>query len=185
MQAWMVSPCPHPARRYLAPNSSPARKGSAGSSPRAQQPDGRLGHDQRDVALQPLPQALAQVGRPVLPRREIDPHLAVPDLHGKDARLVGELVEGPAALEIEAGVVPVAGQDAVLQGAPVQGKAHVGTAVVHGVHPAIVEEERERVPGNPDGGAPGGAHLVQPSGPHEAIRDGIQRRNPFLVYASL
>ena len=33
MQACMVSPCPHPARRYRAPNSSPARKGSAGSSP--------------------------------------------------------------------------------------------------------------------------------------------------------
>ena len=71
MQACMVSPCPHPARRYLLPNSSPTRKGSAGSSP-AKQPDGRLGHDQRDVALQPISQALAQVSRTVLPRREIN-----------------------------------------------------------------------------------------------------------------
>jgi len=41
------------------------------------------------------------------------------------------------------------------------------------------------VPGDPDGGAPSGAYIVQPSCPHEAIRDGIQRRNPFLVYTSL
>ena len=64
-------------------------------------------------------------------------------------------------------------------------EAHVRAAVVDGVHPAIVEEERQRMPGNPDGGAPSGAYVVQPSGSHEAIRDGIQRRNPFLVYTSL
>src|SRR5215211_9192836 len=108
----------------------------------AKQPDGRLGHNQRDVALQPIPQALAQVSRSVLPRRNIYPYLAVFDLDGEDACLVGELVEGATALEIEAGVVPVAGQDPVLQGAPVQGEAHVGTAIVQGVYPAFVEEER-------------------------------------------
>lgn len=41
------------------------------------------------------------------------------------------------------------------------------------------------MPGDPDGGAPSGAYVVQPSGPHEAIRDGIQRRNPFPAYTSL
>src|SRR5215213_9419941 len=67
----------------------PGAERLCGIFPAAQQPDGRLGHDQRDVALQPLPQALAQVGRPVLLRREIDPHLTVPDLHREHARLVG------------------------------------------------------------------------------------------------
>jgi hypothetical protein len=67
----------------------------------------------------------------------------------------------------------------------VQGKTHVGTAVVHGVHPTLVEEERERVSGNPDGGAAGGSHLFQPGRSHEVIRGGIQRRNPFPFYASL
>src|SRR5215217_2148245 len=109
----------------------------------------------------------------------MDPHLAVPDLHRKDARLVGELVEGPAALEIEAGVVPVAGQDALLQGAPMQGELHMRTSIVHGVYPAIVEEEGERVSADADEGATGGAYVLQASGSHEVIPDGIQRPNPF------
>ena len=62
----------------------------------------------------------------------------------------------------------MAGQDAVLQGAPVQREPHVGTAVVHGVYPAVMEEECERVAGNPDRDATSGAHVVQPSGSHEA-----------------
>src|SRR3712207_8287908 len=70
----------------------------------AQQAYRRFGQNQRDVALQPVEQALALVGQLVLPRREVHPHLAVPDLHREDARLVGELVEGPSALQIEAGV---------------------------------------------------------------------------------
>src|SRR5829696_4289905 len=32
MQVWIVNPCPHPPRRYQAPNSSPVRNGSVGSS---------------------------------------------------------------------------------------------------------------------------------------------------------
>src|SRR5918993_3356382 len=96
----------------------PNAKRFGGIFPAAQQPDGRLGHDQRDVALQPIPQALAQVRRTVLSRREINPYLVVSDLHRKDARLVSKLVEGSTALEVEAGVMPVAGGDAVLLGPP-------------------------------------------------------------------
>jgi hypothetical protein len=103
---------------------------------------------------------LALVGQLVLSRREVHPHLAVPDLHREDTRLISELVEGPAALQIEAGVVPVAGQDAVAYAPPVQGEPHVGTAIVHGVHAAIVEEERQRVTGDLDRHAAGGAHIV-------------------------
>jgi len=61
----------------------------------------------------------------------------------------------------------------------VQREAHVGTAIVHGVYPAIVEEERERVSGDPDGGATSGAYVLQASGSHEVIREGIQLPNPF------
>jgi hypothetical protein len=135
----------------------------------AQQPDGRLGHDQRDVSLQPISQALAQVRRTVLPRREINPYLTVSNLDGEHACLVSKLVEGSAALEVEAGVMPVAGEDAVLQRAPMQGESHVGTAIVQGVHPTVMEEERQRVAGDTDRGATGATHIVQPGGPHEVI----------------
>jgi hypothetical protein len=112
---------------------------------------------------------LALVGSLVLPRREIHPHLAVPNLHREDTRFIGELVEGPAALQIEACVVPVAGQDAVAHAPPVQGESHVGTTIVHSVHAAVVKEERQRVTGNPDRHATGSAHIVQPTGSHEVI----------------
>jgi hypothetical protein len=49
-------------------------------------------------------------------------------------------------------VVPVAGQQAVLDG-PLrerEGKAHVGTAVVDGVDPGLVVEQVDRVVGGRD-----------------------------------
>src|ERR671911_2598109 len=97
----------------------PRAKRFGGIFPAAQQPDDRLGHDQRNVALQPISQALAQVSRTVLPRREIHPYFVVSNLNGEHAGLVSKLVEGSTALEVEAGVMPVAGEDAVLPGTPV------------------------------------------------------------------
>ena len=85
-----------------------------GIFPAAQQPNGRLGHDQRDVVLQPISQALAQIRRTVLPRREINPYLTVSDLDREYACLVGKQVEGSTALEVKAGVMPVTGEDAIL-----------------------------------------------------------------------
>ena len=83
--------------------------------------------------------------------------------------LVGELVEGPAAFQVEAGMVPVTGQDAILYGPPVQREPHVGTAIIHSVYLAVVEEERQRASADSDGDAPGGAHLVQPTGSYEVV----------------
>ncbi len=57
--------------------------------------------------------------------------------------VVGEEVEGVALLQLEASVVPVAGQNAVLDGPPSKRKAHVWTAVVDGVDLALVMEERD------------------------------------------
>ena len=96
MQACMVSPCPHPARRYRTPNSSPVRKGSAGFSPVPSNPMADLAST--NEMLRSNPQALAQVGRSVLRRREINPYVVVPNLYGENACLVGKLVKGSTAL---------------------------------------------------------------------------------------
>src|SRR5215218_7424225 len=119
------------------------------------------------------------MGELVLSRREVHPHLAVSNLHREDARLVGELVEGPAALQIEAGVVPVTGQDAVSYRPAVQRESHMGAAVVHSVYLAAVEEERERVTGDTDVHLTGGTHVVQPGGSHEVTGSRLQPRSPF------
>ena len=50
-----------------------------------------------------------------------------------------------------------------------QGESHVGTAIIQGVHPTVMEEERERVAPDTDRGAAGGTHIVQLGGPHEII----------------
>jgi hypothetical protein len=96
----------------------------------------------------------------VFPWSEVYPYLTVSDLYREDACLVGELVECTAALQVESGVVPVAGQDAVPDRPPVQGKAHVGAAVVHGMYLATVEKEHQRTTSDADGEAACGAYIV-------------------------
>src|SRR5262245_62367073 len=50
------------------------------------------------------------------------------DRTGRD--IVGPQIEGAAALEIEARVMPMTGEDAVLDGAAIKRKAHMRAAVV-------------------------------------------------------
>ena len=109
---------------------------------RFQQGDHGLGVHQRDVLLQALPEAVAPVFRVAgaVPRTR-HPHVAVPYLHREYRHVVGKEVEGAAALQVEVRVMPVAGQDAVLDRPPVQRETHVGTAVVHGVHLSVVVVE--------------------------------------------
>jgi hypothetical protein len=45
----------------------------------------------------------------------------------------------------------------------------MGTAVVHGVYLAVVEEECERTTGEANGDAPVSAYLLQPSGSHKVV----------------
>ena len=58
------------------------------------------------------------------------PDLAIAHLGGAGRHVVCPQIEGTATREIEAGVVPVAGQGAVLDAAAIQGKAHVRAAIV-------------------------------------------------------
>ena len=82
---------------------------------RLAQPDDALGDDQRQVLLQALHQLASPVRDAflVLHRRRVEPDATVPQLDLERREVVGERVEGAAAGELEARVVPVAGQDAV------------------------------------------------------------------------
>ena len=57
-----------------------------------------------------------------------------------------ELVERAARRKVEARVVPVAGQDAVVDAASIEREPHVRAAVVYGEDPVLVVEERDGVP---------------------------------------
>ena len=105
-----------------------------------------LDHDEREVLLQAIFQAALPARPPILaPGVEVDPDRAVAHLDRVDAHVVGEGVEGAAAAQVEARVVPVAGQDAVAAAATAQREAHVRAAVIDGVDGLLVVEERDPV----------------------------------------
>src|SRR3954464_8467416 len=79
----------------------------------------------------------------------IDPDLIVGNFDRKDTHIVSEEIECTAAGEIEAGVVPVAGQDAVTHRAAIQRKAHVRTAIIDRIDLIAVEEEYDGMPIDP------------------------------------
>jgi hypothetical protein len=76
-------------------------------------------HDQGDVAfeadLEPFSLVLAGIGV----AGDVYPNFIAANFDREAANIVGELVEGSAAFEVEAGVVPVAGEDAVFDRSPV------------------------------------------------------------------
>jgi hypothetical protein len=106
------------------------------------------------------------VGGRVLARREVHPDLAVADLHREGGHVVGPGVEGAAAGQVEAGVVPGAGQDAVMHGAALQGEAHVRATIVHDVEPAVAGDQQQEVAGGVDRQAAAGLDVGQPGHLH-------------------
>ena len=104
-----------------------------------------------------------------LHRARVHPDLSVNHAHREAADIIGEGVEGAAAGEVEPRVVPVAGEDAVADAAPVQRKPHVGTAVIHRIHLAIVVHHGD--------GMPAAGH--NPAGPVPEI---INRPGPYLSF---
>ena len=74
--------------------------------------------------------------------RGLDPDLAIPQFDRKDRYVVCPKIKSAAAFEIEAGMVPMTGQDAVLDAAALQWEAHVRAPIVEGEDaPAVVDDE--------------------------------------------
>src|SRR5262245_13013119 len=72
------------------------------------------------------------------------PDFAVTHLGGAGRHVVWPPTEGAATREIEAGVVPVAGQGAVLDAAAIQGKAHMRAATVEREDTIFVVDDEYR-----------------------------------------
>ena len=72
----------------------------------------------------------------------LHPDVAIAHFDWADRYIVRPQVEGTAAFEIEAGVVPMTGQDAVLDAAALERETHVRAAIVECEDaPAIVDDE--------------------------------------------
>ena len=134
-----------------------------------QERDRRLRQDERDVPLQTVAKTLALVGGGIGERPGVDQHVVAVDGHWEAAQLVGELVERPAGCQVEAGVVPVAGEDAVAHRPPVQRKAHVRAAVVDRVHLVAVGEQADGVPVGADDQAAGRLELAERGDADESV----------------
>ncbi len=106
---------------------------------------------------------------PVGGRRQVDEDVVALDLNREPPELVGELVERPARPQVEARVVPVAGEDPVADGAPVEREAHVRAAVVDGVDLVALGEEAEGLVPDVDDETSGGAQLGERGGADEAV----------------
>ena len=100
----------------------------------------RLGDDEAEIVgqtvLKPVPPVRRGSASSKLGRTQILASRA--HLDGAGRHVVGPEIKGAAACEVKPGVVPVTGQNAVLDASAVQGKAHVRTAVVQGKDAVLV-----------------------------------------------
>jgi len=72
------------------------------------------------------------------------PDFAITHLGEAGRHVVCPQIEGAATREIEAGVVPVAGQGAILDAAAIQGKAHMRAAIVEREDTGFVVDDEYR-----------------------------------------
>ena len=126
-----------------------------------EQREGGLRQDERDVPLERVTEALALVADRIIAGAQVDEDVVA--VHGdrEAAQLVGELVEGAAGGQVEAGVVPVAREDPVADRPAVERKAHVRTPVVDRVYLLAFGEQAERVPVEVHDEAACGAELFE------------------------
>jgi hypothetical protein len=76
--------------------------------------------------------------------RGLHPDLAIANLDRTGWGVVGPQVEGAAAFEIETGVMPMAGQDPVLDAAPIERETDVRATVVEREDAAAVVHDQDR-----------------------------------------
>jgi hypothetical protein len=103
----------------------------------------RLGDDKADVVCKairkPPTPVLSGIG---MTERGLHPDPAIAHLDREGRHVVGPEVESAAAFEVKAGVVPMAGQDAILEAAPLEREAHVRASIVEREDaPTIVDDE--------------------------------------------
>ena len=76
--------------------------------------------------------------------RWLDPDLAVTHLDRTGRNVVGPEIEGAAARQIEAGVMPVAGQDPIVDAAAFEWETHVRTTIIKGEDASSIVDHQYR-----------------------------------------
>ena len=105
--------------------------------PRVEQPEHRLRDHERDAFFESVAQPGLQMTDRIVVGPRLDEHVAVAHLGRESAGVVGPHVERAARHEVEAGVVPMAGDETGLDRALVEGEAEVRAAVLDRVRRAV------------------------------------------------
>jgi hypothetical protein len=102
-----------------------------------------LGDDEAEIMGEAVCEPLLPVrGWIGMTKRGLHPDLAIAHLDRTNWRVVRPQIEGAAAFEIKAGVMPMTGQNAVLDSAALERKAHVRATVIEREDaPAVVHDE--------------------------------------------
>src|SRR5262249_15753360 len=104
-----------------------------------------LGDDEAEVVGEAVRKPLTPMrGGIGMTERGLHPDVAIAHLDRADRHVVRPQIEGAAAFEIEAGMVPMTGQNAVLDPAGLQRKAHMGATIVEGEDAATVVDDEDR-----------------------------------------
>jgi hypothetical protein len=104
-----------------------------------------LGDDQAEVMRKPVRKPPMPVrGGIGMTERGLHPDLAIANRDRAGRHVVRPQVERAAAFEIETRVVPVTGQDAVLDAATLKREAHVRAAIVEGKDAAAIVDDEDR-----------------------------------------
>jgi hypothetical protein len=104
-----------------------------------------LGDNETKVVCEAVPKPLAPMrGGIGMIQRGFHPHFAIAQFDGEGRHVVGPKVKGAAAFEIEAGVMPMTGQDAVFDAAQLERKTHVWAPIVEGENAAAIVDDQDR-----------------------------------------
>jgi hypothetical protein len=75
--------------------------------------------------------------------RRLHPDFTIAQFDWENRYVVRPQIKGAPAFEIEAGVVPMTGQDAVLDAAALEWEAHVRATIVEGEDAAAVVDDKD------------------------------------------
>jgi hypothetical protein len=127
-----------------------------------------LGDDEGQVVLEAVRKPLTPVRRRIgMTERGLHPEVAITHLDREDRDVVCPKVKGAAAFEIEAGVVPMTGQDPVLDAAALQREAHVRATIVDGEDAPAIVDHKDRTMGAVQNEPPLCLELLKAAREHE------------------
>ena len=104
-----------------------------------------LGDDEPEVVGEAVRKPLTPMRSGIdMTDRGLHPDFAIAQFDREDRYVVRPKIKGAAAFEIEAGVVPMTGQDAILDAAALKREAHVRATIVEGEDAPAVVDDKDR-----------------------------------------